>query len=46
MNNKKSGVTGSVITIILLLVLVFTTSINIKSFSNVKKQNKVDGKYL
>ena len=34
--NKKSGFVGSIITIIILLILVFTTSININNFSGIE----------
>lgn len=34
--NKKTGLTGSIITIVILLVLVFTTSINIKNYSKIE----------
>ena len=34
--NKKTGITGSIITTLILLVLVFTTSININNFSKIE----------
>ena len=34
--NKKNGMLGSIITFVILLILVFTTSINIKNFSNIE----------
>lgn len=34
--NKKTGITGSIITLIILIVLVFTTSININNFSKIE----------
>ena len=34
--NKKIGITGSIITIIILLILVFTTNANVNSFSKIE----------
>ncbi len=34
--NKNTGILGSIITIIILIVLVFTTNINVKNFSKIE----------
>ena len=34
--NKKTGITGSIITLIILLILVFTTTIDINNFSKIE----------